>query len=155
MRRSIIAGLALAILVPTGALGISVGGNYHGAVQSDKSSSINFDVKRTDSGKRRVANFVGAQLDFTCEGGDPGETSGVLLDRGFRVKRDRTFGGKADATILGFDPPAKLTGKLRRHGRAVGTFRVHGEIDPNNQPGIDCDTGVLEWKAKRQPPVKP
>jgi hypothetical protein len=155
MRRWIIAGLALAILVPTGALAISVGGNYHGAVKGDPDSSINFELKRTDSGKRRVTGFVAAQLDFTCEGGDPGQTSGVLLNRGFRVKRDRSFGGRADATILGFDPPARLRGKLRRHGRAVGTIRVHGEIDPQNQPAVDCDTGVQAWRAKRQPPIRP
>jgi hypothetical protein len=156
MRLWISLGLAIAVSATTVAHGIIVGpgpGTHHGEFRDDPQSGISFEMRRTDSGHRRIVEVFASGMDFTCEDGDPGQTSLVSLNRGFRVKRDRTFEGRADATILGFDPPARFRGKVRRHGRVVGTLRVHGRIDPGNQPKTNCDTGVQEWKAKRSPPV--
>ena len=154
MRRLIVVGVPIALLATGMAQGI-VGpgaGTHDGRFKGDPDSGISFEMRRTESGHRRIVDVFASGMNFTCEGGDPGQTSLTSLNRGFRVKRDRTFGGKADATILGFDPPARFRGKVRRHGRVVGTLRLHGEIDPFNQPGTNCDTGVQEWRAKRTPP---
>jgi hypothetical protein len=148
-----IAAAAGAVIAP-GAFGLPVGGDWNGAVRGDAypDSSVQFDVVRGATGNRRVVNVLLAGLDYTCDEGAPDDTSLVSLTRGFRVHRDRTFGGRADAVIQGFDPPARFTGKLRRHGRASGTIRVHGELDPEGHPGANCDTGRQEWTAKKAPP---
>ena len=161
MRRMLILiGVPAAMLGAAGALAI-IGpseGTHNGHFKGDPESGISFRMKRTEAGHRRIVDVFASGQNFTCAGdGEPGETSLTSLNRGFRVKPDRTFGGKADATILGFDPPARFRGKVRRRGRVVGTLRLHGEIDPFEQPGANCDTGTQEWKARRTPPkiVKP
>lgn len=158
MRRLLILGaVPIAMLAAAGAPAIIVGpdgGTHYGQFKGDPDSGISFRMKRTESGNRRIVDVFASGQNYTCSGdGKPGETSQASLNRGFRVKPDRTFGGKADATILGFDPPARFRGKVRRHGRVVGTLRLHGEIEPFEQPGANCDTGVQQWKAKRSPPV--
>jgi hypothetical protein len=156
----ILVALPMALLTAAGALAFPVGpgpGSHEGAFRDDPDSGIFFDMRRTEAGNKRIVEVYATGMDFTCDGGDPGQTSLTSLNRGFRVKRDRTFDGRADATILGIDPPARFRGKVRRHGRVVGTLRLHGELDPQNQPKTNCDTGTQEWKAKRTPPklVKP
>lgn len=148
-----IALLLLSLAAGALALALTSGGQFNGEIKGDPypDSSISFDVQRTRKGHRRVKNVNASGLDFTCEAGSPSQTSAVRLEGGFRVDGNGEFGGRTDATILGFDPPARLSGKLRRHGRATGTLRVHGELDPEAQPGVDCDTGRLEWRAKRGP----
>jgi hypothetical protein len=148
-----VAVLAVAGLMAAAAQALTTQGDYNGAVTGDPfpGSHINFDIKRTASGTRRVVDFVASKLDYECDGGSPGETTAVSMNRVFRIRRDRTFGGHADAVILGFDPPARLTGKLRRHHRVRGTLRIRGELDPEGQPGVDCDTGRLEWRARKGP----
>jgi hypothetical protein len=119
-------------------------------IKGDPDSDLSFNLRKTDAG-RRVKSVIGFGLDYTCKDSSSDQTSGVELMRSFPVDEDGEFGGKADAVILGFDPPAKLTGKLRRGGRASGTIRVHGELDPKGNPGLDCNTGTLEWRADRSP----
>jgi hypothetical protein len=125
-------------------------GEYNGNVKGDPSSGLWFEVRQTEDG-RRVKDIGGAGFDFTCDEGTPGDTSGVGLERSFKVE-DGSFGGTSNAVILGFDPPAKITGRLKRGGRATGTIRMKGELDPEGQPGIECKTGVLEWRAEKGPP---
>ena len=154
MRRLLLVALAVGGLATAGAHAIVVQtGGYNGQIKGDPypGSSISFKVKRTAAGKRRIVKFIASGMAYTCKGGMSGSTPAVSLERGFRVRKDRTFGGRADAVILGFDPPARLKGKLRRRGRAVGTLRVFGELDPVGQPGVYCDTGLQEWRAKKGP----
>jgi len=138
------------------AYGIAVGGNYHGNVKGDPrpGSGLSFDLVKTKNGKS-VRKVVASGLDYTCEGGSPGDTSAVILEGGFPVN-DRKFGGRTDATIAGFDPPARFAGRLRNGGRATGVIRVKGELDPKGQPGVDCDTDRQEWRAQRgDEPLEP
>lgn len=154
MRRFTLAAMLACLLSATAvALPTKNAGEYNGHVRGDPypESAIWFDIDRTEAGRRRVVDFSASGLDYRCESGPPGETPAVFLQRGFRIKRDRTFGGRADAVIAGFDPPARLRGKIRRRGRAVGTLRIHGELDPVGHPGVECTTGRLEWRARRGP----
>ena len=157
MRRPMRAALVLALVTAVAGAAVAYAfefNRYQGHVKGDDESHVGFDIERTPDGHRRVVDFLASGLDFTCEKGSPGQTTGVGLTRTFRIRRDRTFGGRADAVILGFDPPARLTGELRRHGRVVGTIRAHGELDPEGQPGVDCNTGRLEWRARKVPPLR-
>jgi hypothetical protein len=124
---------------------------WNGNIKGDPDSFISFNVARTDQGVKRVRDVVLGGLDMTCEDGSGGEANGVSLLRRFRVRQGE-FGGKTDSVISGFDPPAKIKGKLRPGQRAVGTFRVRGELDPIGRPGVNCRTGLQEWKATKGPP---
>lgn len=151
-RTAILTGTATIVLAGM-AFAVTAGQDYNGNIKGDPypDSSIAFDVDRTPGGDRKVKRVVASGLDFTCEAGSPGETSAVTFDRGFRVDDDGRFGGHADATIEGFDPPASFRGEFRPHGKVLGKLRVHGELDPIGQPSVDCDTGLLEWKATKGP----
>ena len=131
-------------LCAAGAWAFALETEYRGTVNDE--GSFGFDLKKRN-GTKRVKNVI-AGMTFTCEEGDPGQ-NGIELDGSFRVHHDGTFGGKTSATVVGLDPPAKLTGKLKPHHKAVGTLRAHGELDPLAQPGLKCDTDTQDWKAKR------
>ncbi len=147
MKRIVIVTVLAALAVTASAWAFATG-DYTGEIKGDPDSGFSFNIRKTDAG-RRVKSVVGAGMDYTCEDSSSGETSGTLLLKSFPVDEDGEFGGRSDAVIFGFDPPAKLTGKLKRGGRASGTIRVHGELDPKNNPKLSCDTGTLDWKAER------
>jgi len=147
-------GLVTAAAGAATAYAVALGGEYQGEIRGDPAASLAFDITRTDSGRRRVTNVIASGLNYRCEEGAPDQTPGVELQRGFRIKRDRTFGGHANAVILGFDPPARFRGKVRRNGRVFGTLRLRGELDPVDRPDVECRTGLQEWKAKRVPPLR-
>jgi hypothetical protein len=154
MRRLILAGLPLALVISASAMAVGVFTNdYNGNIKGDPypGSSIGFDIKHTASHHRRVTGFNASGIVFHCSGGDPGETTLTTIDGSFRVHRNGIFGGKAHATIEAVDPRAVLTGKLRHDGSAVGTLRLHGTLDPVDQPGVNCDTGTKDYKAEKGP----
>jgi hypothetical protein len=143
--------LAMTAVVPLAADAFILG-EWNGKIRQDRESFVAFNVARTDAGVKRVRDVVFGGLDYSCETGPDSETKGVgLLDK-FRV-RNREFGGRSPAVILGFDPPAKLEGKFKPGRRAAGTIRLRGELDPTGRPGVRCDTGVQRWRANKvQPP---
>ena len=122
--------------------------DYNGHVKGDPGSGVAFNVDRSQS-RPRVFNIDASGLAFDCPEGSPGETEAVFFDGIFRVHRDHTFGGKSDVTIGNTDPPGRFEGKLKAGGKAAGTLRIHGELDPEGQPGVTCKTGVLGWKATK------
>jgi hypothetical protein len=151
MRVKAICPALLLVLALTGvaAARLAEGGSYNGNVigQPGPESGITFNVVKVN-GHKRVRDMVLSGIDFTCSGGDPGETPGVAVEGSFRVARDRTFGGTHDSQILAIDPKATIHGRLRRHRRVTGTLRLRGELDPQNQPGVKCDSGVQNWRAR-------
>jgi hypothetical protein len=136
-----------AMVLATGALAFALG-DYSGEIKGDPSSGLTWDVKNTQGG-RKVRSIILTGVNFTCEKGSPGETAGVVLDEKFRVGEDGNWGGNSNAVISGFDPPARITGRLKPGGKASGTFRMKGELDPKGQPGVDCKTGLQEWRAEK------
>jgi hypothetical protein len=155
MRRLIFAGVPIAVLATTAAFAVAVANSdYNGAIKGDSypGSSIGFDIKQAHH-HRKVVNFVASGMAYDCTGGDYGDTTAADIEGSFRIHPDRSFGGKAHATILGTDPAAVLKGRLRHNGSAVGTLRLHGVLDPQGHPGVNCDTGTQDFKATKGPRV--
>jgi hypothetical protein len=147
---AVVIGLATAALVAATARATITIGEYWGDVDGDPfpESELAFDIKKTDSGKKKVKNVEASGLDFTCDKGSPGQTAGVSLDDSFVVKH-KEFGGHTDSVTLGFDPHAKFEGELKGGGIAKGTISVHGKLDPLSQPDLKCKTGTLDWKVEK------
>ena len=148
MIRNLTATATVAALAVTASAMAFAVGDYSGEIKGDPGSGITWEVKSTQGG-RKVKNILLTGIEFTCEKGSPGETAGVVLEEKFRVGEDGSWGGNSNAIIAGFDPPAKITGRLKPGGKASGTFRMKGELDPEGQPGVDCKTGLQEWKAEK------
>jgi hypothetical protein len=148
IRRALLA-LPIAALAFAGtALAIPALHDYNGHVKGDPGSAVAFNLDRSGS-RPRVFNIDASGLGFDCAAGSPGETDAVFFDGIFRVHRDRTFGGPSDVTIGNTDPPGRFEGRLKSGGRAAGTLRIRGELDPEGQPGVNCKTGELRWKAAK------
>jgi hypothetical protein len=125
-------------------------GDYNGHVRHDPPSHVGFDLNRNAAGHRVVSLFTVGNVKDTCEGGSSGRSGGYTVEKNFRI-RHREFGGKVNVVEGGLDPVLRVHGKLRRGGGvAVGTIRLHGELD-QTQPGVQCHTGELEWRAPRVP----
>jgi hypothetical protein len=146
--------LAVALVGAAGALAIPIDTEYNGHAKGDAGGSfVGFDVKKASNGTRKVKHFQVSGLDFECDGGSPGQTGVIFVDDPFPVNRNGEFGGRSHATIPpAIDPLAKVTGKLKPGGKAVGAIRMHGKLDPEGQPGVKCDTGTRGWKAEKGPP---
>jgi hypothetical protein len=142
--------LGVAVCVPSASSAVLLG-DWNGEIKGDDNSFLTFNVEKNDAGKKRVVDVLFGGLDIICEGGVKDEADGVALLGGFRVRHGE-FGREANAVISGFDPPAKLKGEFKPGKRSVGTIRLRGELDPNDHPGLNCRTGVQEWKAKKGPP---
>jgi hypothetical protein len=147
------AGLTVTALGAAGALAIPIDTEYTGHAKGDAGGSfVGFDVKKAH-GEKKVKHFQVQGLDFECDGGSPGQIAFTMVDDAFPVDGKGEFGGRSHATIVpNFDPRAKVTGKLKPGGKAVGTIRMRGKLDPEGQPGVKCDTGTLGWKAEKGPP---
>ena len=66
-----------------------------------------------------------------------------------RVRR-RELSARGEWTGLPTDPVGSVSGKLRRGGRAVGDFKLRGELAG---PGTHHRTGSLDWRAEKEQPV--
>lgn len=151
MKRMLVLTGLVTIAVAASASAIGVG-EWNGDINGDPrpGSGIAFNVKKANSA-RKVTDVVANGLEYTCDDESADETSGLELEKSFPVDENGEFGGKSSAVLLGFDPPAKVTGRLKPGGEASGTIRVHGVLDPKTHPGLKCDTGTLHWKAERGP----
>jgi hypothetical protein len=153
-RRVAICTVLVAVAGSAAAVALPANHDFNGHIKGDPSpgSAFAFDTGKVD-GKKYVGQIQASGLDYKCPEGSPGETQAVTIQKAFKVNRHREWGGKADAIIGNTDPPARVEGKLKPGGKAAGTFRMKGELDPDGQPGVDCKTGLLEWKAKKGPPA--
>jgi hypothetical protein len=150
IKRALLAVPVAAVIFAGTALALPSVHDYNGHVKGDPSpgSGVAFSVDRAE-GHRVVFNIDASGLDYECDEGPPDDTAAVSFEGDFRVHRDGTFGGKSDVTIGVTDPPGKFEGKLKGGGKATGKLRIHGELDPEGRPGVDCNTGVLRWKASK------
>jgi hypothetical protein len=123
-------------------------GDYGGHVKGEPASFLSFDVERTATGKKKVRRIFTGSIPFDCEVGTPGVTPPMKIKGAFRIAH-RRFHGKGETVVIAFDPTGKIRGQFRKGGRARGTIRLFGELDTN--PGSDCDTGVVEWRAEKNP----
>ena len=123
--------------------------DYSGHVRGNQSAFVAFSVKRTDSGARKVTRFTVGQVPYTCTDAPSGTTDGWRFDRWLRVHSDRTFDARGEWVGQPLDPFGRVSGKLRRGGVAVGEFKLRGELAGS---GTHCRTGLLEWRATKQPP---
>jgi hypothetical protein len=152
MRRltlSVAIALVGGALTAPGAFGFAANFDYFGHVKGQPSANVGFFVKRSDAGHRKVVGFTVSQIPYTCSDAPSGFTEGWRFEPKMRVKRDRTFEGRGDWVGLPLDPVGRVSGKLRRGGVAVGDFKIRGELAG---PGTHCRTGLLEWRATKQPP---
>ncbi len=140
-----LASIALAAAGAGSAYGFA--SEYTGEVKDDPPSDMGFNIDRAGGGDRKVVEFTSVNIQFECEIGTPGRTDGPQQLGKMRVKDDGSFKGSDEVVGIPADPHGKVTGKLRRGGKAVGTLRLRGELDGN--AGSDCDTGTQDWKAEK------
>ncbi|MGH2967115.1 MAG: hypothetical protein ACRDMH_17290 [Solirubrobacterales bacterium] len=119
--------------------------DFSGHVRQDPDSFVGFNVKRTETGKRKVTFFTTRGIVYSCDDTSTGRTEFLTLEGSMRVKH-RRFEGKVRVFTPQGDPVARVHGKLQGdHQVANGDLRLVGKLSP--QPGLRCDTGVLEWRA--------
>ncbi len=137
----------LALGAAPSSFGFAANFDYVGDAKGQDGSSVGFSLTRSASGRKRVVDFTVTRVAYQCRDALPGLTDGWLLDRGMRV-RSRRFEGRGDWIGLPLDPVGKVTGKLRRRGRASGSFKIRGELAG---PGTHCNTGLVDWRASKNP----
>jgi hypothetical protein len=120
-------------------------GDYTGVVKHAP-GQVAFDVDKID-GHRSVVDFSVTGVEYTCDVGSDGTSDGMVFDTIARIHKDGTFATKGEVFLLGSDPSGKLDGVID-HGKAHGTFKVKGELAG---PSTDCKTGLLGWKAEKNP----
>ena len=135
----------LAAAAAPSSFGFAAGFDYLGEVKGQDGTSVGFSIDRSASGHRRVSEFTITRVAYDCRDAPAGLTDGWVFDPGIRVK-SRRFEGRGDWIGLPLDPVGKLTGKLRRGGRASGSFKIRGEFAG---AGTHCSTGLLDWRASR------
>jgi len=140
--------LLLAAVAASGAFAFAASFDYTGQVKGNPTANIGFNVKRS-AGHPKVADFTIARIPYTCSDAPSGATTGWRFVPKMRVQSDRTFSGRGDWVELPVDPSGSVSGKLRRGGVAVGDFKIRGELAG---PGTHCRSGLLEWRATKQPP---
>jgi hypothetical protein len=146
MKRLVLCTLAAALVAPASALGFASNFDYTGHVKGNPSASVGFFVKHTGD-HRKVAGFTVSQVPYSCRDAPSGVTTGWRFGEKMRVKSDRTYFGAGQWTGLPLDPYGLVRGKLRRGGKAAGSFKLNGELAG---PDTHCHTGLLEYRATRQ-----
>lgn len=126
------AGLALAAASADAAV-------YEGRVPDAPGSTFEITVERED-GKKTVTEAAWTDAPTTCSG-MPETTDGSSgFTSGGRVRRNGSF----EASLAAGFVQNRVSGVLKPHGKAVGTFRHSIE-----GMGTDCNTGRLGWLARR------
>jgi hypothetical protein len=144
-----LSGLMVA-LSASSAFGIAANFNYAGNVKGSPNERVFFFLKHTSSGRKKVLGFTVLQIPYRCSDAPSGTTGGWQFTKRMRVnKRHRTFEGRGAWVDLPLDPVGKVSGKFRHGGKAVGDFKLRGELAGG---GTHCHTGLLKWRAKKQPP---
>jgi hypothetical protein len=141
----------LALASAPASFGFAADFDYVGQVAGQDGSSVGFSVVRSASGRKRVKEFTVTRVVYRCRDAPPGVTDGWAFDGGMRI-RSRRFEGKSDWIGLPLDPVGKVSGKLRRGGVAKGSFKIRGELAG---PGTHCRTGLVDWRASKNPILTP
>ena len=140
---------ALALAAAASAAGAN-GARYRG--RFEPSGSLGFSVAHR-AGHRRVTKFTFGQFPLaSCHHGANTETSSLSSDVRVRGGSFHTIG------IIGRHKHPRseliLRGSLGAHGRATGTMRIFGSAvpvdDASNGPRDRCDSGVVDWRARRR-----
>ena len=131
------AALAALILAPG-----ADAAKFAGPVPEQEASGIRFDLRGKDD-ERKVRSFEFA-ASWECADGIS-RVHGTLA-RAIKVKRNGRFRGPSVVVSPDGATRASVAGRLLSRKRARGTLRVTGP-----DPGAidDCDTGRIEWSAKR------
>jgi len=123
--------------------------SYEGHVKAEPGAFVGFAVNSTAGQRKRVARFTVTQVPYNCSDAPSGTTAGWRFADSTGVEADRTFGGSGDWIGQPLDPVGRVSGKLRKGGVAVGDFKLRGELAGS---GTHCTTGLLDWRATKQPP---
>ena len=159
LRVAVIAVVSAFAMVPAYATGGGVGPknpDFGGKLDGKKNRYFGFDVVR-NNGKRRVFPNIVRNAPFDCPGtADDGTESG-FLEKSFRVRPDKTFGGTrrydfgkargVDATGLKYT----LEGEFTSGRRAKGTLQITTFLEA----GGSCRTPVMNWRARKPAPDPP
>jgi hypothetical protein len=142
MKLRIAIGLGVAaICLPAVALAGTT--DYKGKM--DRGGVVRMKIEKNGS-KRRVVRFRGRHHKADCnEGTIP--IYGGFARPGVPVADDGTF--ELDASSGG--NTLRIVGRVESREKVTGTFEEH--LDEATSDGVDytdCNTGVLNWKAKRQ-----
>jgi hypothetical protein len=124
---------------------------YSGAPSSG--GTLGFKTKSTHGGKHVVSGFKFSGLTVACTDNPAVPSDSTAGDVPRTIKLDGNhFQFQATANQAEFQSTLSLTGKLTHHRKkAAGTLRVSGALVPvasgNPRP---CDSGVVDWTAKRK-----
>lgn len=140
--------LAIACLIAAVTAGLALGFSefdYSGHVKGDPGDGqVGFDVDKV-GGHKEVSGFTAFHVKYVCDDDSHGRSQGLEFEQPARVHDDGTFKGSGNVIIPLVDPSGRLKGVLD-HGKANGTFKIHGELAG---PGSACTTGLQKWRATR------
>src|SRR5262249_42936641 len=81
--------------------------DFSGHVRQDPDSFVGFNLKRTETGKRRISFFTTRGVVYSCDDTSTGRTEFLTLEGSIRVKH-RRFDGKAHVITPAGDPVARV-----------------------------------------------
>jgi hypothetical protein len=143
-------GAPVAALALAAALALSLPAGASASVRTlrgklDGGGTVRFELKRTENGTRKIANWRWRNFRVVCDNETAGYLDGQFNPPALRVRSDRSFygealrdDGKGSATLYGEFPE----GSWRR---SSGTFQIEG----TTPVGTNCETGAVSWSAKR------
>ena len=118
--------------------------HYEGDVQ--QGGTVRFQTKVKHQKTKKVKKFLFAGVTFTCEGTPPFPIS----NQGFPVPAMKVHHRKFHGTFSQLGGTGRIRGKFKHHyWRAEGTLRVSAD-QIEDTPLHDCDTGTLDWTARKQ-----
>lgn len=133
--------LVAAVAVPAAALAGTT--DYKGTM--DRGGIVRLKIEK-DGSEKRVVRFRARHHKADCnEGTIP--IYGGFARPGVPIADDGTF--ELDASSGG--DTLRIVGRVESRERVTGTFEEH--LEEATSDGVeytDCNTGVLNWKAKRQ-----
>ncbi len=140
MRKTLIIGLVVALLVPATAVAATT--TYEGGIKGDQESSVKLKVKRGE-GNSQVKAFVAKDFLISCRSTDARLASAEITGL-VRV----TDKGRFEVTGSSGEQRLAVTGRLIGRRNAKGTVRYSGPtvVDGESQ---ECDSGKLDWRASR------
>jgi hypothetical protein len=147
LKRTLI-GIGLVATLVFAAMAFGATKHYRGPIQ--QGGHVTFDTTVKHHAVKRVKSFFFYKVKLSCEGGQTipiSNKSPIKFPIPAMRVRDRKFHGsffKAE-----FKTRGEVEGEFTDHFRkAGGTLRVHGR--PLGQQQGDCDTGTVDWTAKKQ-----
>jgi hypothetical protein len=141
---ALVAALALAATASAGSV-------YVGSGTEDPRVDVYFGVKKKPGKPRKVRRFTAVNIPTTCSDGSTHRTDPALpieFPRPMKVI-ERRFAGKERFTVEStkgdWRITMRVTGKLRRGGRARGILKIRGR--PRSD--VSCRSGKVPWRAAR------